>query len=92
MLKVEFFSLNQAITPDNEVRLIKAFVNSLAFESLGFKTNFTENGRPPYHPSQLLKLFIYGYLNRIRSSRQLKKSRFTALFSVPELKLFFTHK
>lgn len=70
---MEFFSLNQAIAPENEVRLIEVFVNSLSFNELGFKTDFIENGRPAYHPSELLKLFIYGYLNRIRSSRQLEK-------------------
>ncbi|WP_246236383.1 IS1182 family transposase [Flavobacterium ajazii] len=71
--QLEFFSLNQAVTPENEVRLIEVFVSSLAFKELGFKTDFIENGRPAYHPSELLKLFIYGYLNRIRSSRQLEK-------------------
>ena len=70
---MEFFSLNQAIAPENEVRLIEVFVSSLAFKELGFKTDFIENGRPAYHPCELLKLFIYGYLNRIRSSRQLEK-------------------
>ncbi len=39
----------------------------------GFSFNFVENGRPAYHPSDLLKLFIYGYLNRMRSSRTLEK-------------------
>ena len=39
----------------------------------GFKTIFIDNGRPAYHPTDLLKLFIYGYMNRIRSSRQLEK-------------------
>src|SRR5690606_682655 len=61
------------IAPDNEVRLIDAFVNALSPSDLGFAMGFIENGRPAYHPSDLLKLFIYGYLNRIRSSRQLEK-------------------
>src|SRR5690606_29495865 len=39
----------------------------------GFKIDFIENGRPAYHPAELLKLFLYGYLNRIRSSRALEK-------------------
>src|SRR5690606_20982607 len=70
--QTEFFCLNQAIAPDNEVRLIDAFVNALSPSDLGFAMGFIENGRPAYHPSDLLKLFIYGYLNRIRSSRRLE--------------------
>jgi transposase len=45
----------------------------LNLSELGFKTQYEENGRPAYHPGALLRLFIYGYLNRIRSSRQLEK-------------------
>lgn len=66
-------SLDQSIEQDNEVRLIDLFVNSLPLEEYGFKSDFGENGRPGYHPGVLLKLFIYGYLNRIRSSRCLEK-------------------
>ncbi len=66
-------SLDQAIDQDNEVRLIDMFVDSLNLADFGFKVNFSENGRPAFLPSVLLKLFIYGYLNRIRSSRALEK-------------------
>jgi len=66
-------SLEDAISQDNEVRLIDMFVGSLKLEDFGFKVNFIENGRPAYQPADLLKLFIYGYLNRIRSSRALEK-------------------
>ena len=66
-------SLEDAISQDNEVRLIDLFVGSLKLAEFGFKVNFIENGRPAYHPADLLKLFIYGYLNRIRSSRALEK-------------------
>jgi transposase len=66
-------SMEAAIDQDNEVRLIDMFVDSLKLEDFGFKFDFMENGRPAYHPSALLKLFIYGYLNRIRSSRALEK-------------------
>lgn len=66
-------SLDQSIEHDNEVRLIDLFVNSLPLDKYGFKVDFGENGRPGYHPAVLLKLFIYGYMNRIRSSRQLEK-------------------
>jgi transposase len=71
--QIEFFSLSQAISEDNEVRLIDLFVHAIKLSDYGFKTDFIENGRPGYHPTDLLKLFIYGYLNRIRSSRQLEK-------------------
>lgn len=66
-------SLDDSIEEENEVRLIDAFVESLKIEDLGFSVNHIENGRPAYHPKDLLKLFIYGYLNRIRSSRTLEK-------------------
>ena len=66
-------SLHQSIAKDNEVRLIDLFVDSLDLIDFGFKADFQENGRPAYRPSDLLKLYIYGYLNRTRSSRDLEK-------------------
>jgi len=66
-------SLDNSIDPDNEVRIIDLFVESLSVKDYGFRTDFTENGRPAYHPSDLLKLFIYGYLNKVRSTRDLEK-------------------
>jgi transposase len=66
-------SIEAAIAQDNEIRLIDLFVDSLKLADFGFKLNYIENGRPAYHPSVLLKLFLYGYLNRIRSSRTLEK-------------------
>jgi transposase len=66
-------SLDDAISADNEVRLIDVFVDSLALERFGFQIDHGENGRPAYHPGDLLKLFIYGYMNKIRSSRRLEK-------------------
>jgi transposase len=66
-------SLDQSIDPDNEVRTIDLFVESLSIKDYGFRTDFTENGRPAYHPSDLLKLFIYGYMNKVRSTRDLEK-------------------
>ena len=50
--------------------MIDLFVDSLSIKDYGFRTDFIENGRPAYHPSDLLKLFIYGYLNNLRSSIQ----------------------
>uniref|UniRef100_UPI00404761B2 transposase n=1 Tax=Flavobacterium sp. TaxID=239 RepID=UPI00404761B2 len=66
-------SIDEAIEQDNQIRLIDLFVDSLSLAEFGFKVDFIENGRPAYSPSDLLKLFIYGYLNRIRSSRTLEK-------------------
>jgi transposase len=66
-------SLDEGIDPGNEVRIIDLFVESLSIKDYGFRTVFPENGRPAYHPSDLLRLFIYGYLNKIRSSRDLEK-------------------
>ena len=66
-------SLEQSIDMDNEVRLIDLFVDSLNLVDYGFIMDFIENGRPAYHPSVLLKIYIYGYLNKIRSSRDLEK-------------------
>ena len=66
-------SLEQAIDPDNEVRIIDLFVDSLPLKDYGFKSDYQENGRPAYRPEDLLKLFIYGYLNKVRSTRDLEK-------------------
>ena len=66
-------SLEDFITEDNPVRIIEAFVNTLDFEKLQFKKVRTkERGCRPYHPGDLLKLYIYGYSNRIRTSRKLE--------------------
>jgi transposase len=62
------------IGPDNAVRFVDAFVTMLDLRGLGFqKASLAETGRPPYQPADLLKLYIYGYLNRIRSSRRLER-------------------
>ena len=66
-------SLEDSIDPTNEVRLIDIFVCSLDLEKFGFELHHGENGRPAYYPGDLLRLYIYGYLNRIRSSRSLEK-------------------
>lgn len=66
--------IDDYITEENPVRFIDAFVNSLDLIKLGFKhAELNIRGRPPYDPSDLLKLYIYGYLNRVRSSRFLEK-------------------
>jgi len=66
-------SLEQSIGENNEARIIDLFVDSLSLFEYGFKMEYIENGRPAYHPGDLLKLYIYGYLNKIRSSRDLEK-------------------
>lgn len=65
--------LENYVAEDNPVRFIDAFVDSLDLQALGFERAVPkETGRPPYNPGSLLKLYIYGYLNRVRSSRRLE--------------------
>jgi transposase len=65
--------LEDYITAQNPVRFLDAFVASLDLHVLGFtKAHCAETGRPPYDPATLLKLYLYGYLHRIRSSRLLE--------------------
>jgi transposase len=62
------------ITEDNPVRFIDAFVSSLNLNELGFaRATPAETGRPAYDPGDLLRLYLYGYLNRVRSSRMLER-------------------
>ena len=65
--------LDDYVGPENPVRFIEAFVDGLDLAAAGFRrVRAKETGRPGYAPSDLLKLYIYGYLNRIRSSRRLE--------------------
>jgi transposase len=67
-------ALEDWIEEDNPVRVIDVFVNELDLGGLGFGGVAPEiTGRPSYHPSVLLKLYIYGYLNRVQSSRRLER-------------------
>ena len=69
-----FSTLEDQVTADNSVRLIDAFIDKLDLEKLGFtKMAHKSEGRPPFAPQVLLKLYLYGYLNKIRSSRKLEK-------------------
>jgi transposase len=67
-------ALDDYITQDNPVRFIEAFVPSLDLVELGFaRATPAPTGRPGYDPADLLKLYVYGYLNRVRSSRLLER-------------------
>ena len=65
--------LDDYIAEDNSVRVIDVFVDDLDLSGLGFKTHSEKTGRPAYHPTILLKLYVYGYLNRVQSSRRLER-------------------
>ncbi len=67
-------SFDDYITEDNPVRMVDYFVDNLTLSDLGFnRVEPASTGRPAYHPSILLKIYIYGYLNRIQSSRRLER-------------------
>lgn len=67
-------SLDDYVTDTNPVRVVDVFVDELDLFKLGFvRAEPAATGRPSYHPSVLLKPYIYGYLNRIQSSRRLEK-------------------
>ena len=66
-------SLDEWVGQDNPVRAIDAFVDALDLAELGFKVQPASTGRPSFHPSVHLKLYIYGYLNRVQSSRRLER-------------------
>ncbi|XHO05522.1 hypothetical protein ACEQUB_02425 [Ralstonia syzygii] len=66
--------LDDFVAEDNPVRIIDAFVEELDLGSLGFDGSIpSATGRPSYHPAVLLKIYIYGYLNRVQSSRRLER-------------------
>jgi transposase len=65
--------LDDLVPVDHVCRVIDAFVEKLVMSELGFeRAQAAETGRPGYHPRDLLKLYLYGYLNQIRSSRRLE--------------------
>jgi len=66
-------SIDDYIGEDNSVRVIEEYVEQLDMKQLDFKkASCSSTGRPPYNPKDLLKLYLYGYLNRVRSSRRLE--------------------
>jgi transposase len=66
--------LDDYVTEDNPVRIVEVFIDELDLAALGFAGIVPEmTGRPSYHPATLLKIYLYGYLNRIQSSRRLER-------------------
>jgi transposase len=66
--------LEDYVTGENPVRVVDVFVEELDLNKLGFAGMQPEaTGRPAYHPSTMLKIYLYGYLNRIQSSRRLER-------------------
>jgi transposase len=67
-------SIDDYISANNSVRVIEEYVEQLNMERLRFNKAICPSiGRPPYNPKDMLKLYLYGYLNRIRSSRRLEQ-------------------
>jgi len=62
--------LDDYITEDNAVRVIDVFIDGIDLSKLGFKTVPEITGRPAYNPTTMLKLYVYGYLNRVQSTRR----------------------
>ena len=72
--QIQFFCLEQFVAPDSFVRVIDYFVDKIDLKSFGFKNvTLKEEGRPPFHPGVLLKLYLYGYRYNVRSSRKLER-------------------
>ena len=66
--------LDDFVPEDNPVRVVEAFVDTLPLEKLGFSGVVPQvTGRPAYHPAVMLKIYLYGYLNRVHSSRRLER-------------------
>ena len=73
--QVMFTALDDMVAPDSEARVIDAFVGSLDLAGMGFgRAEPAERGRPAFEPADLLKLYVYGYRNGIRSSRKLERA------------------
>ena len=67
-------SLEDYVDEENPVRVIEVFIDELDLAALGFSgMTPAATGRPAYHPSTLLKIYLYGYLNRLQSSRRLER-------------------
>lgn len=64
--------IDDYIEEDSAIRVIDVFIDRLDLSGLGFKTEPADTGRPGYNPATILKIFVYGYLNRVHSSRRLE--------------------
>jgi transposase len=65
--------LDDYVNEESPVRVIDMFIDELDISGLGFKTEPADTGRPAYHPRTMLKIFVYGYFNRVHSSRRLER-------------------
>ena len=65
--------LDDYVAEESSVRVIDVFIDDLDISGLGFKTQASDTGRPAYHPTTMLKIYVYGYLNRVQSSRRLER-------------------
>ena len=73
--QVQIFSLEEKVEKEALVRVIDAFVDKLDLEAMGFNYyKLNKEGRPPFHPSTMMKIYLYGYQYGIRSCRRLEKS------------------
>lgn len=72
-------SLDDYVTEDNPVRVVEVFIDELDLGALGFEgVRPAATGRPAYHPSTLLKIYLYGYLNRVQCQSASKKDPLSA--------------
>jgi transposase len=66
--------LDDFVAEENQVRVIEAFVDELDLEGLGLEGVVSEaTGRPAYHPATMLRIYVYGYVNQVASSRRLER-------------------
>jgi len=72
--QLQMLSYDSFVKQDSWARIVDLFVDILPLEDLGFRETTSEEGRPPYHPSDMLKLYLYGYKNHLRSSRKLAQA------------------
>jgi len=65
--------IDDYVAEDSPVRVVDVFIDDLDVSGLGFRTEANATGRPSYHPKMMLKLYVYGYLNQVQSSRRLER-------------------
>ncbi len=69
--QLQMISFDTFVKQDSWARIVDLFVDILPLKDLGFIDTPEEEGRPPFHPADMLKLYLYGYKNHLRSSRKL---------------------